>query len=171
MTRSWTSRSRSTTRRTTSSRKTAARTRPRISQPSCGIHRGKRPTGSRSTTTAPRPTRARSRSSSPGHRLRCNVLDAHPKPLRTGVGLEEAGRGHVNAGAGVLDEQDSEAFAAKIAGGEEAADVRGDAADDHRADAAGPVQGEQAGVLGGHRVRLEIALVALAPDRVEALRL
>src|SRR5205807_2595805 len=63
----------------------------------------------------------------------------------------------------------AEAGLAQVAGGEEAADVRGEAADGDRREAVRLQQRRIAGVLGREGVGLEVAVVALAPDGVEAV--
>ena len=83
--------------------------------------------------------------------------------------LEQARCGDIDASAGVLDQDDAKAGLAKIAGREEAADVGRDAAHDDRRQLRGAIEREHARMLGGDGVRLEIALVALPPDRVKAI--
>src|SRR5262245_61867806 len=97
------------------------------------------------------------------------VGDAELLPLGAGAVHEQARGGHVDAGAGVLDQDDVEAGPAEVAGGIETADVLGDAADDHGGDATGAVEVGQARVLGGDGVGLVVALEPLAPDGVELL--
>src|SRR5687767_14457283 len=60
-----------------------------------------------------------------------DVFDTEVQSLVPGLCLKQSRPGHVDAGACVLDHHDAEARLAKIACGEEAADVRRDAAYDH----------------------------------------
>ena len=97
-----------------------------------------------------------------------DILDPQRHPLRPRPRLIQPRRGDIDPRTGVLDHQDTEPGLAKVACHEEAADVRRDATHGHSGDAGRLQEGDVPRMLGREGIRLEIAVEALAPDRVES---
>ena len=83
--------------------------------------------------------------------------------------LKQPGGGHVDAGAGILDHDNTEAGIAKISRRIRAADVCRQSAHHDRRDAAGAIERPQTRMLRGDGVRLKIAVETLAPQRMKSL--
>jgi hypothetical protein len=101
--------------------------------------------------------------------INSSVFDSEMLSFSPRLVLEEVRSRDVDAGAGVLANEDTQATAAEVSRGKETADVRRQAADHDRRDPFLSQQRDEAGVLSRQGVCIDLTVEALAPDGMKAI--